>query len=76
VAALAVAPECNDKFPFRLALEQQGNETTALAIAEIFGAIGTRNEVVWLHEIRDASGNSDPGMTARSRAALRAIFGK
>ena len=76
VAGLAAALECDPKLLFRLALEQQGNETTALAIAEIFGAIVTRNEVVWLHEIRDASGNSDPGMTTRSRAALRAIFGK
>jgi hypothetical protein len=76
VAGLAAALECDPKLLFRLALEQHGNETTALAIAEIFGAIVTRNEVVWLHEIRDASGNSDPGMTTRSRAALRAIFGK
>jgi hypothetical protein len=76
VAGLAAALECDPKLLFRLALEQQGNETTALAIAEIFGAIVTRNEVVWLHEIRDASGNSDPGMTTRSRAALRSIFGK
>ena len=76
VAGLAAALDCDDKLLFRLALEQQGNETTALAIAEIFGTIVTRNEVVWLHEIRDASGNSDPGMTARSRTALRAIFGK
>jgi hypothetical protein len=59
-----------------LYLPEQGNETTALAIVEILGAIGTRNEVVWLHEIRDASGNSDPSMTTWSRAALRAVFGK
>ncbi len=76
VAALAKALDCDSKLLFRLALEQQGNETTALAIAEIFGAIVTRNEAVWLNEIRDASGNSDPSMTTRSRAALRAIFGK
>ena len=76
VSALAAALDCDEKYLFRLALEQQGNETTALAIAEIFGAIVTRNEVTWLHEIRDASGNSDPGMTTRSRMALRAIFGK
>lgn len=76
VAGLAAALNCDPKLLFRLALEQQGNETTALAIAEIFGAIVSRSEVTWLHEIRDASGNSDPGMTTRSRAALRAIFGK
>jgi transcriptional regulator with XRE-family HTH domain len=76
VAALAKALDCDPKLLFRLAFEQQGQETTALTIAEIFGAIVTRNEAIWLHEIRDASGNSDPGMTTRSRAALRAIFGK
>jgi transcriptional regulator with XRE-family HTH domain len=76
VAALAKALDCDPKLLFRLAFEQQGYETTALTIAEIFGGIVTRNEAVWLQEMRDASGNSDPSMTARSRTAFRAIFGK
>ena len=76
VAALAKALECDPKQLFLLALEQQGNQTTAQAIAEIFGAIVTRKETVWLDEIRDASGRSDPTLTNRARVALRAIFGK
>ena len=36
----------------------------------------TENERGWLDEICDASLNSDPRLTARSRSTLRAIFGK
>ena len=61
---------------FKLVLEQLGGATTAVAIEAIFGTNVTRNEVVWLEEIRDASGHSDPNLTARSRAALRAVFSK
>lgn len=42
---------------------------------EIFGTAVTKNEVVWLEEIRGASGNSDPSLTSRSRSAIRGIFG-
>ena len=75
VTALAKALECDARLLFKLALEQQGG-TTARAVEEIFGTIVTRNELAWLEEIRDASGQGDPSLTARSRTALRAVFGK
>lgn len=76
VPALARALECDPKRLFKMALEQAGAETTLTAIEEIFGTIVSRNEVAWLEEIRDASGGTDPSLTARSRTAIRAIFGK
>jgi hypothetical protein len=30
----------------------------------------------WITEIRDAGGDTDPGLATRGRAAIRAIFGK
>ncbi|WP_292271324.1 XRE family transcriptional regulator [Mesorhizobium sp.] len=75
VPALAEALEADPAYVFRLAL-QQGWETTELAISKIFGTIVSENETAWLEEIRDASGHTDPSLTMRSRAALRAIFGK
>lgn len=76
VPALARALECDPKLLFRLALEQDGHATTALAVEEIFGTIVSKNETAWLTELRDASGHTDPALTVRSRAAFRAIFGK
>lgn len=76
VLALATALECDPKRLFLLALQQQGYETEQTAIADIFGTVVTRNEVIWLEELRDASGRSDPSLTSRSRAALRGIFSK
>lgn len=75
VPALAAALECDAKHLFRLALEQSWGATTARTIDEIFGTVVSRNEVVWLKEIRDASGQTDPTLTARLRSALRAVFG-
>jgi len=76
VHSVAKALECDPKLLFKLALEQLGGATTAAAVETIFGTVVTRNEVNWLAEIRDASGHSDPSLTARTRAALRAVFGK
>lgn len=76
VPALARALDCDPKLLFRLALEQDGHATTALAVQEIFGAIVSKNETAWLNELREASGHSDPTLTVRTRAAFRAIFGK
>ena len=76
VPSVAKALECDPKLLFKLALEQLGGATTAATVETIFGTVVTRNEVIWLAEIRDASGHSDPSLTARSRAALRAVFGK
>ena len=76
IPQLAAALECDPRFLFRLALEQDGLKSQSAAIDEIFGEIVSRNEVSWIHEIRDASGHNDPALTTRSRSALRAIFGR
>lgn len=74
--SLAKALECDPAFLMRLALVQAVGRTAALAIGDIFGTAVTENEQGWLEELRDASGNTDPRLTARSRATLRGIFGK
>ncbi len=76
VPALAKALECDPRRLFLLALQQGGNETTMTAVEEIFGTVVSQHELDWIEEIRDASGHSDPRLTARSRTALRGIFGK
>ena len=76
VPGLAAALDVDPRLLFLLALEQSFGDTVAQAIMEIFGTVVTRNEVPWLLEIRDASGGSDPRLTARARAAIRGIFGK
>ncbi|MTJ05600.1 MAG: helix-turn-helix transcriptional regulator [Sediminimonas qiaohouensis] len=76
VPSLARALECDPAYLLRLTLEQAAGDTAANAIVEIMGTPVTRNELGWLQEIREASDQADPRMTARSRAAIRAIFGK
>ncbi len=76
VPTLARALECDPAYLLRLTLEQVVGDTAANAIVEIMGTPVTANERGWLQEIREASGHSDPRMTARSRAAIRAIFGQ
>ncbi|NYS26791.1 XRE family transcriptional regulator [Rhodobacteraceae bacterium 2376] len=76
VPSLAKALEVDPAMLMRLALEQAVGATAAQAITEIFGTPVTENERGWLAEIRDASDNSDPRLTGRSRTALRGIFGK
>lgn len=76
VPALAVAIETDPGHLMRLALEQAIGKTAAVAVLEVFGTPTSVNERGWLTEIRDASGDTDPKLTARSRTALRAIFGK
>lgn len=76
VPGMAKALECDPAFLLKLALEQLGGDTTASVIDQIFGTIVTRNEVIWLEEIRDASNNSDPNLTTKARATIRGIFGK
>jgi transcriptional regulator with XRE-family HTH domain len=76
VATLAAALETDPKYLLRLALDQHGNETMARVYDEILGTVMSHNELGWLEVLRDASGNSDPAVTTRARAALRAIFGK
>ena len=76
VPALAKALEVDPALLMRLALEQSVGMTAANAITEVFGTPVTENEHGWLDEIRSASDNSDPRVTARSRSTLRGIFGK
>lgn len=76
VPSLAKALEIDPAYLMRLALDQAVGATAAKAITDIFGTPATENERGWLQELRDASDNTDPRITARSRAALRGIFGK
>lgn len=76
VPSLAKALECDPAWFMRLALEQAVGKTAAKAIKDIFGTPVSENERGWLEELRDASGNTDPRLTARTRSALRGIFGK
>lgn len=76
VPKLAQALETDPGFLMRLALEQAIGKTGSVAVLEAFGSPTTLNERAWLDEIREASAHTDPKLTARSRSALRAIFGK
>jgi hypothetical protein len=76
VPALAKALECDPSLLLRLALEQSEGKTAATAIYEIIGQPVTKNEMAWLIEIRDASGDTDPRLTSRAGAAIRGVFGK
>lgn len=76
VPSLAKALEVDPAFLMRLALDQAVGATAAKAITDIFGTPATENERGWLQELRDASDDSDPRITARSRTTLRSIFGK
>ena len=76
VPALAKALECDPALLLRLALEQSEGGTAAAAIYEIIGQPITKNEMAWITEIRDASGDIDPRLTSRASAAIRGVFGK
>ena len=76
VPGLARALDCDAAMLFRMALEQLGADTTALAIDKVFGAIISENEATWLATLREASNNSDPALTGKAQKAMRAIFGK
>jgi transcriptional regulator with XRE-family HTH domain len=76
VPALAQALECDPAFLMRLTLEQEVGSTAARALVEILGTPVSANERLWLAEIRDASGNTDPRPTTRARTAIRSVFGK
>ena len=76
VPNLARALECDPAYLLRLTLEQVAGDTGAQAIIEILSTPVSSNELGWLQEIRDASDHNDPRITARSRSAIRAIFGK
>ena len=76
VPALAKALECDPALLLRLALEQSEGSTAATAIYDILGRPVTKNEMTWITVIREASGDTDPRLTSRAAAALRAVFGK
>jgi transcriptional regulator with XRE-family HTH domain len=76
VPALAKALESDAAYLMRLSLVQSVGATAAAAIVECFGTPVSENERGWLDALRDASDNSDPRLTARSRATLRGIFAK
>ncbi|NGO55482.1 XRE family transcriptional regulator [Allomesorhizobium camelthorni] len=76
VPGLAKALDCDAAMLFRMAVEQLAEDTTSLAIDQIFGAIITDNESAWLATIREASNNTDPSITAKAQKAIRAIFGR
>lgn len=76
VPSLARALETDPAYMMQLALEQAVGKTAAVAILETLAEPTTLNERAWLKEIREVSGHSDPKLTARSRTALRAIFGR
>ena len=70
VPGLAKALETDPKLLFMMAVEQLGEDTTALAIRKIFGTIVSDNEIDWIEE------HSDPSLTAKARSAIRGIFRK
>ena len=76
VPALTKALEADPAYLMRLSLEQSVGITAANAICDCFGTPVTIHEQGWLQELRDASGNTVPRLTARSRSALRGIFAK
>lgn len=76
VPALAKALDTDPAFLLRLALEQAEGSTAAAAIFDIIGEPITENERGWLAEIRDASGETDPRLTSRAKAAIRAVLVK
>ncbi|MCP8884502.1 helix-turn-helix domain-containing protein [Devosia sp. XJ19-1] len=76
VPALAEALQVDPARLLQLALEQWAGSAAARAFDRIFETVVSKNEVGWLSEIRDASDHTDPVMTTRARAAIRAIFGK
>ena len=74
--ALAKALESDPTLLLRLALEQSEGGTAAAAIFEIIGQPITKNQMAWIIEIREASGDTDPRLTSRAGAAIRGVFGK
>lgn len=74
VIALSEALECDPAFLLRLALEQSEGNAVANAIFEITGGPITKNEMVWLREIRATSGDTDPQLSLRGIDAIRSLF--
>jgi hypothetical protein len=73
--ALASALETDLGHLLQLALEQHLGEPATRALIATFEIVSA-NERVWLAELREASGHTDPNLTTRLRSAFRALFGK
>lgn len=76
VPDLARALEVDPALLMRLSLEQSIGPAAAKAVLSVFRTPVSENELQWLTEIRDASEQNDPHMTAKGRAAIRGYFGK
>lgn len=76
VPSASRALDCDPAYLMRMALDQAVGDTAARAIIEIFGTPITANELGWIAELRAASDDSDPRLTARGRSAIHAIFGR
>jgi transcriptional regulator with XRE-family HTH domain len=76
VPALAKALDTDPALLLRLALEQAEGSTAAGAIYEIIGEPITANEMTWIREIREASGDTDPRLTSRAKTAIRTVLTK
>lgn len=73
VAGLARALETDEALMFRLALEQfmpEGSREMAIG-----NSIFTENEIAIINLIREASGNTDPGLNDQRREGLAKLFG-
>lgn len=75
VVDLAKAIEVDPALLMRLSLEQSIGPAAAAAVVAVFGTPVTRNETNWLSEIRNASGHTDPSLTAKGRVVIRKHFG-
>jgi len=75
VANLARALDVDRGRLFLLALEQNIGEPATRALMGTF-LVATDNERAWVEALRSISGHTDPALTTRRLAALRAIFGK
>jgi len=74
VQGLALALECDPAFLFRLTLEQMAGESSVSTVEEMFGTILTHNEMTWISEIRQASGDTDPCLTDQARTVVSGMF--
>lgn len=75
VPALAKALDVDPALLLKLAVEQQ-DSALGIAIDQIFGTTVTRNELAWLEAIREASGHSNPHLTAKAMRAIPDTFGR
>ncbi|SIT02987.1 hypothetical protein [Paracoccus saliphilus] len=70
---LARALEVDPALLMRLSLEQSIGPAAAKAVLSVFRTPVSKNELLWLNEIRDSSDHNDPHMTAKGRATIRGI---